>query len=149
MNQETSNYIQHHGVKGMRWGVRKSKKILDRLSKKKTSTKDISKMTGKDVYEKSKKVSKKASSKIGSERVSKLSDAELDARIARLEKEKKYKDLKKSNISRGRRLADNIIDKSIENIGTQAATYALGTVLNKAVKKDIVNPKKGQKDSKK
>ena len=47
-----------------------------------------------------------------------------------------------------------VLEKSLDNIGTQGLTYFLGTAVNKAVNKrdehgnlvEIVNPKKGQKD---
>lgn len=142
MNQDAANYIQHYGVLGMKWGVRKKRK----KSSGRSSKKSVKDMTGKDALDKTKKVYKKKKTNFLNERASKLTDSELDARIARLEKEKRYNDLKKANVSRGKKIADNIIDKSIENIGTQAFTWVLGTAVNKATKKNIVNPKKGQKD---
>ena len=79
-----------------------------------------------------------------------MTDDELRAHISRLEMEKKYKDLLKSENhsrqSRGKSFVSDILEKSAKNIGTQAATYAMGAAINKMAKKEIVNPKKGQKD---
>ena len=82
-----------------------------------------------------------------------MSDAELRAKISRLQLEKQYADLSRQTepVSKGKKFVEGIMTKSGENIGTQLTTYVMGTAVNKAlagVFKDeaIVNPKKGQKD---
>lgn len=88
--------------------------------------------------------------------ISEMSDAEIQQRINRLKLEQSLKDLEKSMTAAPTRkkkaidwigkMGKNTLEKSIENIGTQALTYAIGTAINNAAGKDIVNPKKGQKD---
>ena len=79
-----------------------------------------------------------------------LSDDELRSRISRLEMENKYKDLMRSDnqikVSKGKAFVMDVLEKSGKNIATQTVTYVLGTGVNKAAGKEIVNPKKGQKD---
>lgn len=144
--------LVHYGVLGMKWGVRKqapsssggssgssivkkiSKKISEKREKRNKSKKE------KQDFKKEKKILKKP--------IKKLTDSELKTRIARLELEKKYRDLKKQTSPKAMNLTQDILWQSVKNIGTQAVTYELGTLLNKLANNDIVNPKKGQKDKK-
>lgn len=121
--------------KEARINVRKAKKEAKANAK-------IAVTSAKENIKANKKISKIESRK----KISELSDAELKRRIDRLEMEKKYKNLKKEEVNAGAKIAANILKKSGENIGQQLVTYALGTAVNKVAKKNIVNPKKGQKD---
>lgn len=130
-----NNELLHHGVLGMKWGVRK-----DRVTtSKKRSVKDSS-----DVRKDQAIASKKRS-------VKDLSDEELMARIRRLELEKRYKDLGPKQVSKGKTFVMKVLEKSGQNIATQLVTYAMGKGVNKMFGSffddpSIVNPKKGQKD---
>ena len=48
--------------------------------------------------------------------------------------------------SRGKDFVMDVLEKSGKNIATQLTTYAMGAAVNKVAGKEIVNPKKGQKD---
>lgn len=138
--------LYHHGVKGMKWGVRRSPA---QLGHKTTSTKKKSKASKLKKVKKSKKIkTSKPATKKPEENIKKLSDDELRAKISRLELEKRYKDLSKTpKVSkRGKDFVMNVLEASGKNIATQLTTYAMGTAINKIFKADIVNPKKGQKD---
>lgn len=99
--------------------------------------------------------------------ISEMTDDELQAAINRLRleqtlqqmmpkeptpapKEHKFRDW-------SFKVGKGILEKSVDNIGTQGLTYALGTAINKAVNKrdehgrliEIVNPRKGQGSEKK
>ena len=127
-------YLYHHGVKGMKWGVRKDRSTASGSMRRKKAIKRIV----------------KASQKTQKKRLSQMSDAELKKKIERLELQKKYKSLKKDNQTKGRQMISEIAEKSVKNIGTQALTFALGTAINAALKSKfpdgVVSPKKGQKD---
>lgn len=142
------NELYHHGVLGMRWGVRKSRPSSSTSSgKNKTSASDNSKKET---------TSKKKST--GS-----LSDDELRAKINRLTLEKQYKELSNTvhpqKSKRGKEFAIRVIEKigenALVNIGSQAATKGLGLLVNKIAGTDpydpqirFVNPNKGQTDKK-
>lgn len=132
------NTLQHYGVLGMKWGVRRTPAQLGR----RTSSKKKSETTGRE--EKVRTESKKKKS------LKDMSDEELKAKISRLELEKRYSDLSRpenrSKTAKGKAFVSDILEKSGKNIGTQLTTYALGTAVNKMLKTDAVNPKKGQRD---
>ena len=80
--------LQHYGILGMKWGVRRTPEQLARASGKKSSSDD---------------------------EVKKMSDSELRSKINRLQMEKQYKQLTSSEISVGRKFvqqtATNYVSK--------------------------------------
>lgn len=130
--------LKHYGVKGMKWGIRRTPAQLGH------KTKSESDEGG------SEKAKKPASQ---SKKLSEMSDEELNKRIKRLDAEKRYRELMASQqqVSKGRKFVERVLERSGENLATQFVTYAGGTAINKAfagVFNDpaILNPKKGQKD---
>lgn len=139
------NELYHHGIKGMKWGVRRTPAQLGRkpTSKRKSSS-SFDKLKAKH---KAKKVAKakaeaEAKKRADAEReareaarkpVKKMSDAELKDRINRLEMEKRYKQLmnETDSVARGKNFALRVLEKSGENIATQTTTYIMGQSVNK------------------
>ena len=92
-----SDELQHHGIKGMKWGIRKDRKKSSMVSgKKKRST------TTSGLHEDYKKAHDRTSART-------MSDAELRARINRLQMEKQYSDLSGADIARGKQVAKTIM----------------------------------------
>lgn len=147
MNSMMHNYIMHFGKKGMKWGVRHTP---IRVSKSSRRSKSNPLKVAYPLLRRKKQTRARKSPSVSVEKksVKKMTDEELNNSIKRLEMEKKYKDLKKADISTGQKIMGGIMQKSVENIGTQLLTYGLGTAVNKALKSDVVNPKKGQRDKK-
>lgn len=141
--------LYHHGVKGMKWGVRKSRPSS---SSSRSTWKRKRKTQARAKVQKPKAKRKK---------VSQMTEAELNERIKRLELEKKYKDLDPATV-RSKQTNDFVIDvlktigkNTLTNVGTQAATHLIGEAINRAAgvsstdnEKRLVNPQKGQSDKK-
>lgn len=126
------NYLCHHGVKGMKWGVRKSRpKSSSEFLKKKTSSKQTVK-TGKTT--KKKKV-----------KIKELSDADLQKKINRLQMEKRYRDLKKDELSEGKKLAGDILRTVGKTVGVQVGTYAAAKAINALMKDEVVRTNASKK----
>lgn len=150
--------LYHYGVKGMKWGIRRSPAQLGHKTgtkKKKTSVVDaVKKISQKRQQAKAEKTARKEARKTSRKKksVAEMSDDELRERIARLELEKRYRDLTPKQTHRGRDFVISVLENSGRNIATQTTTYAMGTAVNKIAQAlgledpHIINPKKGQKD---
>lgn len=115
--------LQHYGIKGMRWGKRKG------------STADSKVRSERKAASKARRT---------------LSDADIEKRIARLQSEKKLKELTAADISPGRSIVKDILStsgqKAAKTIASAAVLVAVQTALTgkfdpKAAAKHL-NPKK-------
>lgn len=130
---DIEDYLAHYGRKGMKW----YEHIFGRLQ-------------GHAKYAKDGATKKSRNYK-------KLSDEDLRKDIERKKLEKEYLELTRETRTTGKRLVKraldlledegfNIVKGSVDNIGKQYVTYWLGSMINKKAGKELVNPKKGQKD---
>lgn len=154
--------IEHYGIKGQRWGIRRSLAQLGHLVKtgyKKTtsSLKEASDKRKKKIVEK-----KVAAAAAKPKSLQEMSDAEIRKCIERMQLEKQYKglyrELHPKQIAAGEKFmksAKSVLGESMKNIGGQTATYIMGQEMNKLLKKAYPNdsrpidPKKGQGGGKK
>lgn len=154
-----SDELYHYGVKGMKWGIRRTPAQLGHKPttprKKKSSDDSIIKKAGSKIgtaikNRRAASKQKKAVTKAKKKSISEMSDDELRQQIARLELEKRYRDLQPQKVSKGKSFVSGMLENSARNIGQQTTTYLMGKAVNAALhdvfNEDVVNPKKGQKD---
>ena len=147
------NYLEHIGMPRRSgrypWGSGKRPFQGDSAAAKSSGSTKSSGKSGKTGFFKKGKTKTKSSE----EDLSEISSEELQKKISRIQLEKQYRDLttKPKTVSKGREVLNSILESSSKNIGTQLATYMMGSMVNSVAKAfgskvDIVNPKKGQKD---
>lgn len=131
MNED---YLCHHGVKGMKWGVRKQrpKSSVTSFRRKSSSKAKATKKTS---------IIKKTS-------IKNLSDEALQKKVRRLQLEKQYRDLKRDEVSTGRKILGEILKTSGKTLGVQVANHVGGKMINKAFGEEVVSTGKKKKKDK-
>ena len=123
----SSNELIHHGIRGMRWGIRRYQNKDGSLTP--AGEKRKSESLHEDYIKAHTRKSRKS-----------MSDAELRSRINRLEMERKYTQLSTERINKGKAY----VNKSIKTLGTVAAltTTAINVYNNLDKIKTIINKKR-------
>lgn len=116
MSEEEDFYLAHYGVKGMKWGVRKSKAEIAR-QRKNDRAKDQRKRVAQN------------------RRL--ISSQDLDSYIARLEKEKKLKTLVDADTRSGRTFASSVMTQAGRTAATTIATGAMIYGVRAALQKNF------------
>lgn len=102
--------LTHHGIKGMKWGVRRTPSQLGHKTSSKYKSADDKK-----------KIEMKNAAK--NRRL--LSDADLKQRIERIKMEKQLKELTDEEISPGKKLVKDVLANSGKKVAATVATGAL------------------------
>ena len=120
-------YLEHHGILGQKWGVRRYQNADGSLTD-----------AGKKRYEKEQRKAIAKERKEASKNRSMLSDEELNKRVNRLQKEKQLRELTDQEINRGKiwfnKTADNVGNKTMQKILVEGGAAALGAATGVAVK---------------
>lgn len=164
------NELYHHGVMGMRWGIRRyqnkdgsltpaGKKRYDKemsklkaeekvlKNKQKTQAK-LDKLETKrkeiDALKKGKPIEKK-SAEPAKRTINDLSDEELRRVVNRMQLEQQYRNLKPAQVSKGKKIADRVMNQVVVPAATEVGKQVVKQALSKAVK---VDPPKDNKNKK-
>lgn len=146
MPKTVEDVLAHYGIKGMKWGVRRSRKELERLRNEPVSVKT---KPGERVKAKGGRKSDPSDDAIRSaalrqkaraSTVDSLSNAQLRELTQRMNLEAQYADLVKRTAppkSRGRKFVDQFVDNELKNIATGKPTTSakLAKVLADQAKK--------------
>lgn len=129
--QETDDILVHFGVRGMKWGIRRNRN---------SSGSRVSSVKGKI---------KSAVGKIKNrEKIKNLSDEDIKKRIARLQLEKQYRDLKSDRLSVGSKWAQKVIAETGTQIAKDIVRYGIGTGVNTITGTQIIKGAGGKKKKK-
>lgn len=154
--KKDQDFLIHYGVMGMKWGVRKSTPSkTGRVTKKKNKISKAIEQTKKKKASESRKKKleearvKKAESE-SKRNVKSLTDAELNKRIARLQKERTYNQLMQSErVSEGRKFVNQIAKESATKVGTATLTYIGGKAVNAMFKDEVIKVGRSNSEKKK
>lgn len=117
--EEPINNLYHFGIKGMKWGVRRSQAQLARARK----TLGI----GNDESEDS-----AGAKQIATKRLGAMSNTELKQLNTRLQLEKQYKDLTKTEKKKGQKFVEDILVNSAKTSLQTQVTKQMSNALDKA-----------------
>lgn len=120
-NRDNEDHLSHHGVKGMKWGIRRNRK---------KSSSSSSKSADKQIKKDRKNDLKKRRT---------MSNDELRKRIERLKLEREYKSLTKEDIEPGRKFVSDFMSSAGKKTLTVAAAGGLA-YLGKAAMTKRFNP---------
>lgn len=131
------NYLNHYGILGMRWGFRKDRRTgrIKKTGKAKTSyyeQKEINKYGDKsEDFKRAQALKKK--------KPSELTNEELKVLTTRMQLDRQYKDLSKSEIASGNKFVQDIFKESAKDTAkgyvVQGMKFAIEAAIQEAKKK--------------
>lgn len=133
MWQYNDNELYHYGVKGMKWGVRRTPEQLGydlKKAKKKTEAASTVVRETQNIRSQTSKIKSNKSRKQARAEASKMTDQELRERVNRLNMEQQYANLSASQVSAGR----SRVDSTLNTVGTAIALTNSALAIALAIK---------------
>jgi hypothetical protein len=112
----SSEYLEHHGVKGMKWGV--IRETADAASNMTNHAKNINQSVGNLRRSKSKK-----------EDISSMSDEDLKKRVSRMNMEQQYSKLTSEKTAKGQTYVKDILDLAGGALGIAGSIAAIALAI--------------------
>lgn len=134
----SNDELYHYGRKGMKWGQH----IFGKVKNAAVGAGRFAKNTATDIKNKraAKEEAERKAQRAKITNPKKLTDDELKERIARLQKEKEYKDLLKNTAAskRGHEFVTDIMESIGKNLFTQVGNHYGAEALNKMIGKEVI-----------
>lgn len=150
MKQETEEFLEHFGVKGMRWGVRRKRGSDGRVGGDSSGSKGSDGDSGKS---KDSGGGSRSKGSGGTSKAQKLSTKELQEAVNRMNLENQYNKLSSDRAKKDKTIGQKFASKVLDigaNVVTQQVTSTANKVLGKAIDdkliaKGLINPPKKKK----
>lgn len=119
----SNNSLQHHGIKGMKWGVRRNPEQLQRMQKQ------IDTASG--IVKEAKNIDSSVSNIRSTGKktdLSKMTDKELQEKVNRMNLERQFSQLSSGKVSKGEQYVKNTLEVAgnVLAIGGSAVAIAVG-----------------------
>lgn len=124
--------LAHHGIKGMKWGVRRTPEQLGYAPRKKRKL--SIKIRGQDQTPTKKETPKATSSPNKKKSVHEMSDDELRQIINRIELERRYSTLTAPQKSKGQAIVTSILAESAKKTATKYTSKAMDKAVESLLK---------------
>ena len=136
MWEYNQNELYHYGIKGMRWGVRRTQQQLGHSPKKVSGKSKNVSSNPKKVIAKSKKISSRQQRR---NEMKNMSDAELRSRINRIQMEKQYMQLTEPQLSPCKKFVKDVLTnaakQTVTNYTAKYMTKGMEALMDQAKKK--------------